>query len=643
MTLTQELANSGEAKVWHTNFNGYLAKIYHNPHNERVDKLQLMVRNRPSDPNVHLNHISFAWPYSILEDKQGKVVGFLMPEVVGSETLLKLCTPIMRRKYKLETNWYFLHVVARNIAAIIQAIHLKGYVLGDIKLENILVNNRALPTIIDTDSFQVSDPYSGKIYRCLVGSEGFTPAELIGVNIADVDQTEVHDRFRLGVVIYYLLFSGPPFRGLWQGGGDSLEQSELIRRGLWPFSGDKLLVPSNTTIPLNILHPDLHALFLRCFNEGHKFPHRRPTAKEWCDTLEAARKEVIRCGKVDNHYYSRRYGKCYWCERFSDLNLDIFASKSIATVTSTQLPKVAPTPPPVSIQSSPSPIPPQRWSRRKVLITFGLFTVGTVASNIFAQLFRQNPTPPSPSPRPLAPPFTENLPNGVTLEMVGLPAGQFLMGSPDSDPDARDNEKPQHQVKVNSFAIGKYPVTQAQYQAVMGTNPSRFQNNPQNPVEDVSWNDAQAFCQKLSQITGKTYRLPTEAEWEYACRAGTTTRFYFGDDANQLGDYAWYKGNSQQTTHPVGQKKPNAWGLYDMSGNVWEWCEDDWHDNYIGAPKDGSAWLKNGNDNRSPLRGGSWYNVPANCRSAYRNFTYRPDYSLINDGFRVVCGAGRTL
>ncbi|TRU66844.1 MAG: serine/threonine-protein kinase pkn1 [Microcystis viridis Mv_BB_P_19951000_S69D] len=229
--------------------------------------------------------------------------------------------------------------------------------------------------------------------------------------------------------------------------------------------------------------------------------------------------------------------------------------------------------------------------------------------------------------------FTENLPKRVTLEMVSLPAGQFLMGSSE-----RDNEKPPHQVKVNSFAIGKYPVTQAQYQAVMGTNPSHFKNNPQNPVEKVSWNDAQAFCQKLSQITGKTYRLPTEAEWEYACRAGTTTRYYFGDDANQLGDYAWYSGNSGNKTHPVGQKKPNAWGLYDMSGNVWEWCEDNRHENYIGAPEDGSAWLIN-NDNRSQSskcpRGGSWCNNPDICRSAYRYDLFRRDnYDF--SGFRVV-------
>jgi formylglycine-generating enzyme required for sulfatase activity len=235
--------------------------------------------------------------------------------------------------------------------------------------------------------------------------------------------------------------------------------------------------------------------------------------------------------------------------------------------------------------------------------------------------------------------FTENLPNGITLEMVSLPAGEFLMGSPDSDSDASDDEKPPHQVKVNSFAIGKYPVTQAQYEAVMGTNPSYFKNNPQNAVERVSWNDAQAFCQKLSQITGKTYRLPTEAEWEYACRAGTTTRFYFGDDANQLGDYVWYNGNSQDKTHPVGQKKPNAWGLHDMIGNVWEWCEDDWHDNYIGAPTDGSAWFIK-NDNRSQptkcLRGGSWDFNPNHCRSAdrIRDSPGNDDYGI---GFRVAC------
>ncbi|MCA2571359.1 SUMF1/EgtB/PvdO family nonheme iron enzyme [Microcystis sp. M42BS1] len=260
--------------------------------------------------------------------------------------------------------------------------------------------------------------------------------------------------------------------------------------------------------------------------------------------------------------------------------------------------------------------------------------------------------PVSPIPLIASPtPFTENLPNRVTLEMVSLPAGQFLMGSPDSDSDAYNDEKPPHQVKVNSFAIGKYPVTQAQYEAVMGTNPSHFKNNSwfknnlQNPVEQVSWNDAQAFCQKLSQITGKTYRLPTEAEWEYACRAGTTTRYYFGDDANQLGDYAWYDGNSQKTTHPVGQKRPNAWGLYDMSGNVWECCEDNLHGDYIGAPTDGSAWIKNNNDNDYDyciLRGGSWYHDPYYCRSASRNNFFRRDnYNSI--GFRVVCGAGRTL
>jgi formylglycine-generating enzyme required for sulfatase activity len=231
--------------------------------------------------------------------------------------------------------------------------------------------------------------------------------------------------------------------------------------------------------------------------------------------------------------------------------------------------------------------------------------------------------------------FTENLPNRVTLEMVNLPAGEFLIG------DASDYDAPSHQVKVNSFAIGKYPITQEQYQAVMGTNPSHFKNNPQNPVENVSWDDAIEFCARLSKLTVRKYRLPTEAEWEYACRARTTTRYYFGDDANQFQsrDYAWYYGNSNNTTHPVGQKKPNAWGLYDMSGNVWEWCEDDWHDSYKNAPDDSTAWINNDNrsQSRKCLRGGSWGFSPYRCRSAYRNYSDRRDTRLNDIGFRAVC------
>ena len=169
----------------------------------------------------------------------------------------------------------------------------------------------------------------------------------------------------------------------------------------------------------------------------------------------------------------------------------------------------------------------------------------------------------------------------MTITMVEIPASQ----------------------EIKSFRIGKYPVTQIQYQAVMGVNPSYFQDNPQNPVENVSYDDAETFCQKLSKATGKQYRLPTEAEWEYACRAETTSDYY--------GDYAWYIGNSQHTTHPVGRKKPNAWGLYDMRGNVWEWCQ------------------------QGVIRGGSYCTNPRNFRSAIRNDDVRRGSRYDSIGFRV--------
>ena len=253
--------------------------------------------------------------------------------------------------------------------------------------------------------------------------------------------------------------------------------------------------------------------------------------------------------------------------------------------------------------------------------------------NIFS---KSSPAPTAPPPQ--SSPAVLNLGNGVTLELVNIRASSFKMGS-----NEFDDEKPIHTVTVPAFQMGKHPVTQAQYQAVMGTNPSNFKGE-KRPVEKVSWNDAVAFCQKLSQKTGRTIRLPSEAEWEYVCRAGSDKKWCFGDNEGDLKNYAWYSANSNSQTHPVGEKKPNAWGLYDMHGNVREWCLDQWHQNYKGAPTDGSAWISD-NDNNSHsrlIRGGSWIDYPRTCRSAYR-FDISPDNRYISLGFRVVCRAPRTL
>ena len=230
--------------------------------------------------------------------------------------------------------------------------------------------------------------------------------------------------------------------------------------------------------------------------------------------------------------------------------------------------------------------------------------------------------------------FSEDLGNSVTLEMIAIPGGTFMMGSPLGE--GYDDEKPQHEVTVPSFFLGKYPITQEQYQQVMSKNPSSFQGD-NRPVEKVSWDEAVEFCQRLSQQTEKEYRLPTEAEWEYACRAGTTTPYYFGETITDK--LANYGGNVGKTTS-VGQFPPNAFGLYDMHGNVWEWCEDDWHNSYKNTPTDGSARVskKSGTKVR---RGGSWFNNPVSCRSAIRF-----DNSRVNRdddiGFRVVCVVPRT-
>ncbi|MCG6133219.1 MAG: hypothetical protein MET45_00890 [Nostoc sp. LLA-1] len=325
ITLISELTASGEGTIWRTDSNGYLAKIYKDPTLKRVQKLAVMISHSPKDPNSHLHHISFAWPKSVLKNYQGDCVGFLMPEIKNSKELIDVYNPQRYKKLNLKVDWRFLHITAQNIASIITALHTHGYVLGDIKPQNILVNNRALPSIIDTDSFQVRNPKNGEIYRCPVGSPDYTPAELIGKDFSDIYQTEVHDRFRLAVIIYQLLFGGErPFAGKWIGAGETPENNELIRRGLWLYSPNTLFQAVERTIPLEIVHPEIQRCFLRCFNDGHQNPRLRPSAQEWLEALKVASNELSLCGRVDSHYYSQTYGKCYWCDRSTKSGVDIF-------------------------------------------------------------------------------------------------------------------------------------------------------------------------------------------------------------------------------------------------------------------------------------------------------------------------------
>jgi formylglycine-generating enzyme required for sulfatase activity len=224
-----------------------------------------------------------------------------------------------------------------------------------------------------------------------------------------------------------------------------------------------------------------------------------------------------------------------------------------------------------------------------------------------------------------------SLPNGVRLELVELPAGSFCMGSENGAPD----EKPPHKVTVKPFYIGKYEVTQQQWQALMGNNPSNFKNcGGTCPVEQVSWDDAQRFITRLNSLNdGFVYRLPSEAEWEYAVRAATT-----GDYAGNPGLMAWFADNAGNQTHPVGQKQPNSFGLHDMHGNVNEWCEDWYHLNlgYRGAPADGNVWESRGEQTMRVVRGGSARNNPTNLRSASRGKSEPGSRSAIIIGFRVV-------
>jgi WD40 repeat protein len=325
ITLTQKIASSGEGIVWTTSLPGFLAKLYHQPTRDRIDKLKVMIAHPPQNPMRHHNHVTFAWPQDLLVDAQGKGLGFLMPEIVDGVKLSLLYNPKLRSRKAPRFNWYYLHTAALNFTLALKSLHEEGYVVGDIKPQNLLVNNRALISVIDADSFQVRDPLTQTLYRCLVGSEGFTPVELLGKELSTLDQQEVHDRFRLGVMIYLLLFGDQPFKGKWVGRGESPQPSELIRQGSWPYAPNSLVQPGPSTIPLSVIHPQLQVCFQRCFTAGHRNPQDRPSAQDWEEALKLAIVDLRMCHIENNHHYSRTYGRCYWCDRRSSVGFDIFS------------------------------------------------------------------------------------------------------------------------------------------------------------------------------------------------------------------------------------------------------------------------------------------------------------------------------
>jgi formylglycine-generating enzyme required for sulfatase activity len=640
-----KLGRGGEAQVYAVpHESGLVAKVYHQPSDERAHKLAAMLASPPENANAR-GITRIAWPVDLLCDSGRRVVGFLMPRVNETRPIADFYNPGIRRRHNPLFTYEYLHNTARNLAAAVKALHARGYVIGDVNESNILVATTTIVTLVDTDSFQVSA--NGTVFRCPVGKPEFTPPELQGQTFAQLDRAPEHDLFGLGALIFQLLMEGThPFLGIFQGRGDPPPLEARIQAGHFPY-GTKRNIPWQPTKiapPIELLHPALRQLFVQCFEDGHRRPQARPDAQTWQSALQEARQALVTCTSNEQHRYGNHLQSCPWCERARLLGgRDPFPSPQVVargehlakakkpTATRTPPtpaappPKVAPPPPPMTPVATAAP----RSAKQGAFIFVGLLLLLFVF--MFGFYRYNSPLSSNPTAALSSAASSATIDSSKMASLFGdsnfarIPAGEFQMGS-ENDSD----EQPVHRVKISrDFEMGKCEVTQAQWQAVMGDNPSSFKGD-NLPVEEVSWNDVQEFIRKLNQGDSKyQYRLPTEAEWEYACRAGTT-----GDYAGDLDAMAWYGSNSNNQTHPVGQKQANKWGLYDMHGNVWEWCQDWYDSNYYGQSPGADPTGPTAGSYRV-YRGGGWLSTAASCRSAIR-FSISPGDRRYVLGFRLL-------
>jgi serine/threonine protein kinase len=329
-----------------------VAKVY-NHHPGPSDKLRAMVRSPPQDPTRDRGHVSIAWPTDVLLDQRGVVSGFLMPAVHNPVPVASVYHPSDRLRTNPGFDYSYLYRAADNLCSAMAAVHAKGYVVGDVNDLNVLVTNQALVTLIDTDSFQVQDPRSGRVYRCTVGREEFTPPELQGRRFSDLDRSVHHDLFGLAVLLFQMLMEGThPFNSAYHGNGDAPALGESIRQGLFSFGRAPGLfsVPPNAP-PYELLPTAVRDLFTRTFDMAHRQPALRPTADVWSRALKNAETQLIACRTNAQHKFGSHMGSCPWCARAQRLHVDFFPSASTPRVAApTPLPPRVSTirPPPVA-------------------------------------------------------------------------------------------------------------------------------------------------------------------------------------------------------------------------------------------------------------------------------------------------------
>ncbi len=646
VTKAKRLGRGGAGTIYqHSGNNQVALKIYHPhflvAHPRLQEKMESMLLLAPGDEEIWDGadkYIQIAWPRELIEDKQGRFLGYTMPVVdMGRAVMLEqVLQRNERRRAQIREDYRFRVFVGRNLAGAVWKLHKKGHGIVDLKPVNVLVYQKTgFVCLLDCDGYDVQGTGNNRYPADLFTAEYLYPEghqkKLRPEQVNPIEQ----DRFSLAVILFQLLNNGlHPYQGIPVGTAVPPSVGERIAEGLYSYGKRRNYrqVPAKQTLH-EYFRDDTRQLFDQAFAQTPS--GARPSALNWLEHFDRLIVDLQDCSaqKEEHQHFGKGCGLCALSGRA------VLAHSSV----------LAKHPPVVMGRTA------RRWFSAIFLIVglvvgVALFRAMRMAAEVpephpIAQVVPKGQGPaPSVAPPPvpslpdqmsiaLAPkPATQPLPapalpkpaaalNSQPLEppMVLIEAGTFLMGGPVSEAGQSDSARP-HRVSVNVFYLGEYAVTFDEYDRFVEATGRRRPEDAgwgrgRHPVIDVSWLDALAYAEWLSQKTGKRYRLPTEAEWEYAARAGTTTTYYWGNEVGRNHaqcDACGSSGEGKQTV-PVGSFAPNPWGLYDMLGNVWQWTCSAWSDPYDGSEQHCQVA---GNANRA-YRGGSWFDLPQRTTTRY--------------------------